>query len=146
MPNFYLRYKELDRHTKGERPRIVSTSTKKNYLPAIFYLGKKVALVRKDYYCSISRTITFTLLMHSSSFALPFQLFLHCLRLPLKMRRDSHLVVILELPSFNACLSIRFFEKAVPLKGIGIWTWNTHLVDTLILLHRFCCPEIIEFL
>mgnify|MGYP006903937704 CR=1 FL=1 len=46
MPNFYLRY-ELDRHTKGERPRIVSTYTKKNYLSAIFYLGKKVALVRK---------------------------------------------------------------------------------------------------
>lgn len=122
MPNFYLRCKELDRHTKGERPRIVSTSTKKELLTCHFLFRKKVALVRKDYYCSISRTITFTLLMHSSSFALPFQLFLHCLRLPLKMRRDSHLVVILELPSFNACLSIRFFEKAVPLKGIGIWT------------------------
>ena len=39
-----------DRHTKGERPRIVSTYTKKNYLPAIFYLDrKKVALVTKDY-------------------------------------------------------------------------------------------------
>ena len=109
-------------HKRGTAENCVNFY-KKELLTCHFLFRKKSCTCQKrTYYCSISRTITFTLLMHSSSFALPFQLFLHCLRLPLKMRRDSHLVVILELPSFNACLSIRFFEKAVPLKGIGIWT------------------------
>ena len=106
-------------HKRGTAENCVNLH-KKELLTCHFLFRKKSCTRQKGYYyCSISRTITFTLLRRLYALFLlcsTIPTFFFALRLPLKMRRtNSHLVVILELPSFNACLSILFFEKAVPL-------------------------------